>query len=196
MGVGSAMGEGRAVEAARKAISSPLLESSDMEGAKGVIINIVGGTDLSLYEVNEASTLIQEAAHEDANIIFGAVIDPTMPEGEMRVTVIATGLDDERVRRGREDVEQLGAPANVTPLRREPPAVRDSIPAARAHEAADASQGSPAPGFAAESSSDDAGILSPFPEDEYDVPTFLRRGGREEDDEDSEEPAFLRRSAD
>ena len=65
-----------------------------------MLINITGGPDLTLYEVNEASTLIQEAAHEDANIIFGAVIDESMPDGEMRVTVIATGLDDTRMRRG------------------------------------------------------------------------------------------------
>ncbi|MBW1843677.1 MAG: cell division protein FtsZ, partial [Deltaproteobacteria bacterium] len=74
MGTGSASGEERAVEAARSAISSPLLEDLSIEGAHGVLINITGGEDLSLFEVNEASTLIQEAAHEDANIIFGAVI--------------------------------------------------------------------------------------------------------------------------
>jgi cell division protein FtsZ len=82
-----------------------------------VLINITGGPDLTLYEVNEASTLIQEAAHEDANIIFGAVIDEKMPEGEMRVTVIATGLDDTRMRRGPRDREGLEERGNVTPLR-------------------------------------------------------------------------------
>ena len=91
MGSGVARGENRAVEAAQRAISSPLLEESSIQGARGVLINITGGTDLSLYEVTEASTLIQEAAHEDANIIFGAVIDPTMEE-QVRVTVIATGF--------------------------------------------------------------------------------------------------------
>ena len=97
MGVGSAMGEGRAVKAARKAISSPLLESSDMDGAKGVIINIVGGTDLSLYEVNEAATVVSEAADQEANVIFGAVIDPNLKD-EIKVTVIATGFDTEEER--------------------------------------------------------------------------------------------------
>ena len=91
MGSGVARGENRAIEAAQRAISSPLLEESSIQGARGVLINITGGTDLSLYEVTEASTLIQEAAHEDANIIFGAVIDPTMEE-QVRVTVIATGF--------------------------------------------------------------------------------------------------------
>ena len=102
MGTGIARGDNRAEEAARMAISSPLLEDLSIDGAHGVLINITGGPDLSLFEVNEASSLIQEAAHEDANIIFGAVIDESMPEGEMRVTVIATGLVDERVRRGRD----------------------------------------------------------------------------------------------
>jgi len=75
MGTGMARGEDRAVEAARAAISSPLLEDLSIDGAHGVLINITGGPDLTLYEVNEASTLIQEAAHQEANIIFGAVID-------------------------------------------------------------------------------------------------------------------------
>jgi len=97
MGVGSASGEGRAAEAAQKAISSPLLENSDMSGAKGVIINIVGGTDLSLYEVNEAATIVSRAADIEANVIFGAVIDPESTE-EMRVTVIATGFETEEER--------------------------------------------------------------------------------------------------
>jgi cell division protein FtsZ len=99
MGSGVACGETGAVDAARAAISSPLLEDLSIDGARGVLINVTGGTDMTLFEVNEASVLIQEAAHEDANIIFGAVIDEDMPDGEMRVTVIATGLDDERRRR-------------------------------------------------------------------------------------------------
>ena len=102
MGTGVARGEDRAEEAARMAISSPLLEDLSIDGAHGVLINITGGPDLTLYEVNEASTLIQEAAHEDANIIFGAVIDESIPEGEMRVTVIATGLEGDGMRRGRD----------------------------------------------------------------------------------------------
>jgi len=91
MGSGAASGDNRAIEAAQKAIQSPLLEDMSIRGAKGVLINITGNADLSLHEVNDASTLIQEEAHEDANIIFGAVIDESMGE-EMRVTVIATGF--------------------------------------------------------------------------------------------------------
>jgi cell division protein FtsZ len=93
MSAGSASGETRAVEAAQKAIASPLLEDLSIRGAKGVLINITGSHDLSLHEVNEAATLIQEEAHEDANIIFGAVIDERMGD-EIRITVIATGFGE------------------------------------------------------------------------------------------------------
>ena len=91
LGTGVARGENRAVEAAQKAISSPLLEESSIEGARGVLINITGGSDLTLFEVNEASSIIKEVAHEDAQIIFGSVIDGNM-QAEIRVTVIATGF--------------------------------------------------------------------------------------------------------
>ncbi|MBC7909999.1 MAG: cell division protein FtsZ [Pyrinomonadaceae bacterium] len=94
MGAGRASGENRAVEATQQAITSPLLEEATIEGAKGVLINITGGSDLTLYEVNEASSIIREAADDDANIIFGAVIDETLRD-EMRITVIATGFDKE-----------------------------------------------------------------------------------------------------
>ncbi len=92
MGSGAAVGKRRAAEAAEMAISSPLLEDVSIEGATGILINITGGPDLTLFEVNEASTLIQEAAHEDANIIFGSVIDANIGD-EVRITVIATGFD-------------------------------------------------------------------------------------------------------
>ncbi len=94
MGAGIATGENRAVEAATNAVSSPLLENIAIDGATGIIINVTGGPELTLWEVNEASTLITEAAHEDAEIIFGAVIDENMSE-EVRVTVIATGFGSE-----------------------------------------------------------------------------------------------------
>jgi cell division protein FtsZ len=92
MGTGIASGENRAIEAARKAISSPLLEDVSINGATGIIINITGGPDLTLFEVNEASSLITEEAHEDAEIIFGSVIDEELTD-EVRVTVIATGFN-------------------------------------------------------------------------------------------------------
>lgn len=94
MGAGRASGENRAIEATQQAISSPLLEEATIQGAKGVLINITGGPDLTLYEVNTASTIIREAADEDANIIFGAVIDENMRD-EMKITVIATGFGEE-----------------------------------------------------------------------------------------------------
>ena len=93
MGTGVASGENRAVEAAQRAISSPLLEDNTIQGAHGILLNITGGPDMSLYEVNEASSLIQEEADDDANIIFGTVIDQNMHD-EIRITVIATGFDD------------------------------------------------------------------------------------------------------
>jgi cell division protein FtsZ len=99
MGTGAATGENRAVEAATAAISSPLLENISIDGATGIIINVTGGRDLSLHEVNEASTLITEAAHEEAEIIFGAVIDETLGD-EVRVTVIATGFGVDQVKLG------------------------------------------------------------------------------------------------
>ena len=109
MGTGYSEGDGRALEAANAAISSPLLEDASVKGARGVIINVTGGPDLSLVEVSEASAIIQEAAHEEANIIFGAVVDPSM-EGKVKITVIATGFD-----RG-VPVKQASASAAETPV--------------------------------------------------------------------------------
>ena len=91
MGIGSARGDGRSLKAAEIAINSPLLEAS-MEGAQGVLMSIAGGSDLGLFEINEAASLVQEAAHPDANIIFGTVIDDSLGD-EVRVTVIAAGFD-------------------------------------------------------------------------------------------------------
>jgi cell division protein FtsZ len=200
MGTGVAGGEERAAEAARAAISSPLLEDLSIDGARGVLINITGSADLTLFEVNEASTLIQEAAHEEANIIFGAVVDEQMKEGEMRVTVIATGLDGGRARRGRDDELLDAERGNVRPLRREAPLLAaEPAPAAEARQGPTQAEFEELTGAArrepAAAEGDD--WLSPF-EDELDVPTFIRRGGQgtEEDEEDREEPAFLRRQMD
>ncbi len=92
MGSGSAAGENRAIEAAEKAISSPLLDDANIDGARQILINVTGGGDMTLAEVDEAATLITKTAHEDANIIFGTVNSENM-EGQMRVTVIATGFE-------------------------------------------------------------------------------------------------------
>ncbi|MBN2438445.1 MAG: cell division protein FtsZ [Deltaproteobacteria bacterium] len=92
MGTGTAGGENRAVEAAQKAISSPLLEDNAIQGARGVLLNITGGPSMTLHEINEASSMIQAEAHEDANIIFGTVVDESMGD-DIRITVIATGFE-------------------------------------------------------------------------------------------------------
>ncbi len=213
MGTGLGRGDARAADAARSAISSPLLEDLSIEGARGVLINITGGSDMTLFEVNEAATLVQEAAHEDANIIFGAVVDERLAEGEMRVTVIATGLDDGRMRRdsGRDRDLDAADVSNVTPLRREPPRPAEGVTATAQSElfeepavpVAAPEPLRPMPQAAAEPMAEALArpedFMSPF-EDEMDVPAFLRRnkerGRRLVDEEDIEAPAFLRRSAD
>ena len=108
MGIGRGTGDSRTLEAAKQAIDSPLLELS-IEGAKGILFNITGGPDLGMYEIDEAARIITEAADPDANIIFGAVIDEAM-QGEVKITVIATGFDDEMY--------------NITPGRRRMEAAR------------------------------------------------------------------------
>jgi cell division protein FtsZ len=95
MGTGEASGENRAIEAAEKAISSPLLEDISIHGARGVLINVTASSDVTLQEVNEAAELVHAEAHEDANIIWGMVIDPTMSD-RVRVTVIATGFGENK----------------------------------------------------------------------------------------------------
>jgi cell division protein FtsZ len=155
MGTGRARGENRAMAAAHAAISNPLLEEVSIRGARGVLVNVTGGPDLSLHEVNEALTLINEESHEGANIIFGSVIQDDL-EDEVRVTVIATGLS-ERARVRRDDASADG-PSNVTPLRRA---------AAAAPAASDVTDDM------AKAGGDPFGFISPF-EEEMDVPTFIR----------------------
>src|ERR1700710_1315235 len=116
MGIGSARGEGPSIQAAAKAINSPLLEAS-MEGAHGVLLSIAGGSDLGLFEINEAASLVAESAHPDANIIFGAVIDDTLGD-EVKVTVIAAGFDSgqlpyKKVDIRREPAAETRAPSTV-----------------------------------------------------------------------------------
>jgi cell division protein FtsZ len=117
MGIGTAGGESRATVAAREAVSSPLLESS-IEGATGILLNVTGGPDIGLFEVNEAAEVVTSAADQNANVIFGAVIDESLGD-EVRVTVIATGFGPARTRRKRrteQPVEQngeQGAPREV-----------------------------------------------------------------------------------
>ena len=159
MGTGRASGDDRAVSAARSAISHPLLDELSIKGARGVLINITGGPDLSLFEVNKAAALIRDEAYEDANIIFGSVIREDI-EDEIRVTVIATGLCDPARMRDRRDAERKFD--NVTQLR---PPSRDEV---GGEDLTDATLSS--------TQADDGGgdFLSPF-EEEFDVPAFIRR---------------------
>ncbi|HTZ43964.1 MAG TPA: cell division protein FtsZ [Jatrophihabitans sp.] len=112
MGIGSARGDGRARAAAEMAIASPLLEAS-MEGAHGVLLSIYGGSDLGLFEINDAASLVAEAAHPDANIIFGAVIDDTLGD-EVKVTVIAAGFDSGQLPYKKVDVRRDAEPGTPT----------------------------------------------------------------------------------
>ena len=112
MGIGSARGDGRALKAAEIAINSPLLEAS-MEGALGVLLSVAGGSDLGLFEINEAASLVQESAHPEANIIFGTVIDDSLGD-EVRVTVIAAGFDAQGP--GRKPVTGENSAAAATPV--------------------------------------------------------------------------------
>jgi cell division protein FtsZ len=124
MGIGSARGDNRALLAAEQAIASPLLEAS-MEGAHGVLLSISGGSDLGLFEINEAASLVSDAAHADANIIFGAVIDDALGD-EVRVTVIAAGFDSGRPSTRKDagasavpgGTPSSAAPAGLPPYRR------------------------------------------------------------------------------
>lgn len=163
MGTGKGSGDNKALAAAEAAIANPLLEELSIKGARGVLINITGGPDMTLHEVHTAAMLVREEAHEEANIIFGSVIQPELKD-EIRVTVIATGLS-EPTARARRAAEERRAPANVTPIR--PPLREDSSMEELAEATAPAT---------VESGSGD--FLSPF-EEEYDVPAFIRRARQE-----------------
>jgi cell division protein FtsZ len=178
MGAASATGENRAIEAAQKAISSPLLEDISIQGARGVLINITGGPDLCLHEVNEAASMIQEEAHEDANIIFGAVIDENLTD-EIRITVIATGFGEVK-----EEKKPAPVPAPETNVSNIVNAVQRSKKVVHLGTIVDdleaptwqrKKQGSDEvetvtmnkPGFQLSANQED--------DEKYDIPTFLRR---------------------
>jgi len=158
MGSGVARGENRAAEAARKAISSPLLEDISINGARGVLINITGSSDLSIHDVHEASTLIHEEAHDDAHIIFGAVIDESMGE-EVRVTVIATGFGKANEARQKETI----APAVIVDDLDVPTVLRQSREKSMELKSSELKRRSSYSG------------LNIDDEDLYDTPTFLRK---------------------
>jgi len=147
--MGTAVGSGphRAVEAARAAISSPLLENTSIEGARGILINISGSSNLMLTEVNEASSVIQAAAHEDANIIFGAVLNEAMGD-HIKITVIATGFRAEYIQQRNTSAQAMAAAASAPPPEAvAAPAPAPAEPAAPMHDPND-----------------------------LDIPAFLRRG--------------------
>jgi cell division protein FtsZ len=125
MGIGTASGENRATEAARSAVSSPLLESS-IEGATGILLNVTGGSDIGLFEVNEAAQVVTSAADQNANVIFGAVIDESLKD-EVRVTVIATGFGPAKVRRRRRTEEPADESRREQEGQREQPAERFEV---------------------------------------------------------------------
>jgi len=193
MGMGIATDEGRAVAAAQQAINSPLLEDVTIEGAKGILINITAGPDLKLHEVEEAASLIQGAAHEDCNIIFGAVIDENMGES-LRITVIATGFDhhapaedqlEEAIKtHGRR--RQSSSGVQVPALRREPvtakavAAVNRQAGLFSSHQlgsaAATASAANPLPPRASRAAATPAPRTWDAPDgNTADIPAFLRR---------------------
>ena len=149
MGSGTGSGENRAVIAAQNAMCSPLLEEGSIQGARGVLINISGGDDLSLFEVDEACSLIHEMAHEDANIIFGSVIDSSISD-KIRVTVIATGFGVEKMIREVPPIENESTGTDGRKL---------SVPAY----------------VRAKGNKKDTALSYQLGDDELDVPTFLRK---------------------
>jgi cell division protein FtsZ len=125
LGIGMGMGEERAVQAAQIAVSSPLLETS-MEGARSILLSITAGRDLSLWEVNEAAKAVAEAAHPDANIIFGAMVDEALDD-QVWVTVVATGYEDRGARQSRRTVVEEPAGEPRVERRTRPPERRSRL---------------------------------------------------------------------
>jgi len=168
MGTAAASGSRRAIEAAQRAIASPLLEAGAIDGARGILINITGSASLKLTEVNEASTIIQSAAHEDANIIFGAVLDEKMKDS-VKITVIATGFKDADIMRRR---QENGRSSSFIPRGRmefdEPEAETTPEPPMVMEPAAQSAQVVPVDST--------ANLMPPaMPQEDLDVPAFLRK---------------------
>ncbi|PYM03456.1 MAG: cell division protein FtsZ, partial [Candidatus Rokuibacteriota bacterium] len=152
MGAGTGRGEHRALDAAQKAVASPLLDETSIEGARGILINFTGGPDLSLHEIDAAARIVQDAADENANIIFGAVIDPCLQD-EIRMTVIATGFTEK---------EEATVPSGkVVDLAKAPRQTPTGAPSWRRRTADVRAEGAPGT---------DAAVA-----EDLDVPAFLRR---------------------
>ena len=156
MGTGVGRGANRALDAAQKAVASPLLDDTSIQGAKGILINFTGGMDLAIHEIEEGARIVHEAAHEEANIIFGAVLDPTL-EDEVRMTVIATGFSEKK--------SQLEPAGKVVDLPRSP----------RPSAGGTSASGTP-PTWRRRFGEARAEADGPLDQEhDYDVPTFLRR---------------------
>lgn len=167
MGSGVASGEGRAIEAARKAISSPLLEDISISGARGILINITGNSDMGMHEIDDASSLIHDEAHEDANIIFGTVIDESMGD-DIRVTVVATGFGmGAEVKTYTDGI----APAVVIDTMEVPTIMRKEMVREKAKES-EFPKVAAVGGEAEPAGSNPFGIID---DDIFDTPTFLRK---------------------
>ena len=170
MGTATASGSRRAIEAAQRAIASPLLEAGAIDGARGILINITGSASLKLTEVNEASTIIQSAAHEDANIIFGAALDEKMKDS-VKITVIATGFKDADIIRRRQ--EQMRTPFISS---RERHSFDDDEPEPMPEPVMAPEAGAPAP--PAEAIPVEPArtmVAANFQQDDLDVPAYLRK---------------------
>lgn len=177
MGTGCAKGEGRARIAAEQAVTSPLLDDISVEGATGVLINVVGGADMRMKEIQEAASLIQEQAHEDANIIFGASIDPNMAD-VLKVTVIATGFDKAPSQAGivAETGHAVSIPSRREQLKEAPQEAPAPARSSRPEVPAYSRRSSPGPGVMHGSSASSS--ASSFPshlDTDWDTPAFQRR---------------------
>jgi cell division protein FtsZ len=178
MGTATANGSRRATEAAQKAIASPLLEAGAIDGARGILINITGSASLKLAEVQEACTIIQSAAHEDANIIFGAVLDEKMKDA-VKITVIATGFkDSEGMRRRRQEANTsfVASRANDDFEDSEPETDPGPPPRPMVMEQAEPPVASAAPAGVTLDTMREA-IIANFEQEDLDVPAFLRKRG-------------------
>jgi len=175
MGTGRAAGPRRAVEAMQAAISSPLLEDVTLDGATGLLVNITGGSGLTLHEVDEAISMAHAAADEDANIIFGSVIDERLGD-EVKITVIATGFDRVKAQRPASRPVQIQVPFQAVTRAAPPP----PPPAPPRQAEPPALRVRPAAGPATVKAGG-RGVYQPGDEDQYDIPAFLRKNGGRED---------------
>ena len=175
MGTATANGARRATESAQKAIASPLLEAGAIDGARGILINITGSASLKLAEVQEACTIIQSAAHEDANIIFGAVMDEKMKDS-VKITVIATGFKDGEIRRRhRETTASFVVPRQTDAYREPEPEFEPEPPPPPMVMEQAAPQAGAAANEVISLDSMRSAMIANFEQEDLDVPAFLRK---------------------